>query len=64
LRVRFNYPYRGVADGLSTWLRHRHREGRYVGVELEFNQALVDAPGWTRFQKDVAASLRELMPGA
>jgi predicted N-formylglutamate amidohydrolase len=64
LRVRFNYPYRGVADGLSTWLRQRHREGRYLGVELEFNQALVDAPGWTRFQKDVAASLRELVPGA
>jgi predicted N-formylglutamate amidohydrolase len=63
LRVRFNYPYRGVADGLSTWLRHRHREGRYLGVELEFNQALVDAPGWPRFQKDVAASLRDLVPG-
>jgi predicted N-formylglutamate amidohydrolase len=58
LRVRFNYPYSGASDGLSTWLRKRHPESRYIGIELELNQALVGAKGWRRFQENVAASLR------
>ncbi|HZF31229.1 MAG TPA: N-formylglutamate amidohydrolase [Gammaproteobacteria bacterium] len=62
LRVRFNYPYSGAADGLTTWLRQRHPEKRYLGVELEINQALVGANGWRRFQEHVAQSLRELVP--
>jgi predicted N-formylglutamate amidohydrolase len=64
LRVRFNYPYSGASDGLSTWLRKRHPQTRYLGVELEINQALVGAKGWRRFQDNVAKSLRELVPGA
>jgi predicted N-formylglutamate amidohydrolase len=39
LRVRRNYPYRGAADGLPTWLRRRFPGRCYVGVELELNQA-------------------------
>jgi predicted N-formylglutamate amidohydrolase len=35
--LRRNYPYRGVADGLTTSLRRRFGEG-YLGVELEVNQ--------------------------
>jgi predicted N-formylglutamate amidohydrolase len=61
LRIRLNYPYAGAADGLTTWLRQRHPERRYLGVELELNQALVGAPGWQRFQEHVARSLREVM---
>lgn len=38
LRVRRNYPYRGVADGLVTWLRRRFPAGRYIGIELEVCQ--------------------------
>ena len=64
LRVRFNYPYSGASDGLSTWLRKRHPQTRYLGVELEINQALVGAKGWRRFQDNVAKSLGELVPGA
>ena len=62
LRVRYNYPYDGAADGLSTALRRRHAETRYLGVELELNQALVGSRGWRRFQEHVAESLRELLP--
>jgi predicted N-formylglutamate amidohydrolase len=58
LRLRFNYPYIGASDGLSTWLRKRHPESLYIGIELELNQALVGAKGWRRFQDNVAASLR------
>lgn len=61
LRVRFNYPYSGASDGLTTWLRKRHAETRYLGVELEINQALVGARGWRRFRRCIADSLGELM---
>jgi len=61
LRLRHNYPYSGAADGLSTWLRKRHPESRYLGIELELNQALVDTKGWRRFQQNVAHSLRAVV---
>jgi predicted N-formylglutamate amidohydrolase len=64
LRLRFNYPYSGAADGLTTWLRKRHGESRYVGIELEINQALVGSRGWGTFQQHVATSLREVIAGA
>jgi predicted N-formylglutamate amidohydrolase len=64
LRVRYNYPYNGAADGLSTWLRRRHPQTRYLGVEIELNQALVDGKDWRRFQQNIAESLRELVPEA
>lgn len=38
LRVRRNYPYRGSADGLTTYLRTRFDQGSYAGIELEVNQ--------------------------
>lgn len=38
VRVRRNYPYRGWADGLTTYLRTRFPDRAYVGIELEVNQ--------------------------
>jgi len=63
LRVRLNYPYRGMSDGLTTWLRKRHPEKRYLGVEIEINQALVGAAGWAVLQRRLSDSLGELMDG-
>ncbi|UJH91569.1 N-formylglutamate amidohydrolase [Antarcticibacterium sp. 1MA-6-2] len=37
LRVRFNYPYKGTADGFTTYLRKKFPEN-YIGIELEVNQ--------------------------
>lgn len=48
LRVRRNYPYRGVSDGLVTHLRQRFGLRRYVAIELEVSQTLVAAPGGAR----------------
>jgi len=59
LRVRFNYPYAGSADGLTTWMRRHHSQSHYIGVELEINQAIVDTPRWRSFQRHIAQSLRE-----
>jgi predicted N-formylglutamate amidohydrolase len=61
LRIRHNYPYSGSADGLTTWLRRRYPETRYLGIELELNQALLGTPAWRRTRQHVVASLRELM---
>lgn len=38
LAVRRNYPYRGTADGFTTYLRSRFPAGRYLGIEIEINQ--------------------------
>lgn len=42
LRVRFNYPYRGTADGFTTHLRKTHSATSYSGVEIELNQKLLE----------------------
>ena len=44
LRVRRNYPYRGVSDGLTRHLRGLFPAGAYAGVELEINQRALLRP--------------------
>jgi predicted N-formylglutamate amidohydrolase len=58
LRVRRNYPYRGSADGLTTSLRRRFPEGRYLGIELEVSQKFPrgDARRWRRVRGLLVAS--------
>jgi predicted N-formylglutamate amidohydrolase len=41
VRVRFNQPYRGVSDGLTTATRRSFADAAYAGIELELNQAVV-----------------------
>ncbi|MGH9461756.1 MAG: N-formylglutamate amidohydrolase [Vicinamibacteria bacterium] len=60
IRVRRNYPYRGAADGLTTWLRRRLPERDYVGVELELNQALLASRRRDHLKRLIAQSLRIL----
>ena len=60
LRVRYNYPYLGAADGLPTWFRKQYSEAQYLGVELELNQALLAAPGWKSTAQAIADGLGEL----
>ncbi|PKD17090.1 N-formylglutamate amidohydrolase [Salegentibacter salinarum] len=40
LKIRFNYPYFGKADGFTTYLRKKFPEN-YLGIELEINQKFV-----------------------
>lgn len=44
LKVRRNYPYRGVSDGMTTWLRRRLAPTRYAGLEIELNQSFAGNP--------------------
>lgn len=41
LRHRFNEPYRGSDDGLTTELRGRFTPDRYLGLEVEVRQGLL-----------------------
>jgi predicted N-formylglutamate amidohydrolase len=62
LRVRYNYPYRGGADGLTKHLRQRFPAGSYVGIELELNQRrLQSRPDRNAMAAIVARSLRRLL---
>lgn len=40
LRVRMNYPYKGISDGFVSALRKKYPETHYVGFEVESNQAI------------------------
>ena len=61
LRVRRNFPYRGVADGLATWLRRRFRDPDYAGFELEVNQAVFAGPRRRVIERALGASLERLL---
>jgi len=62
LRVRFNYPYRGGADGLTTYLRRCFPAGSYVGMEVEINQRRLQArPDRAAMGGIIARSLRRLL---
>ena len=64
LRVRRNYPYRGASDALVTTLRRSLPAERYLGLELEVNQAIAVGTGveLTRVRQALAASLQRV-PG-
>lgn len=61
-RIRRNNPYRGTADGLTTTLRRRLAAKRYLGIELEMNQALAHgtAQQVAARQQDIADALRAI----
>lgn len=40
-RVKFNYPYKGTDDGLTTYFRAKYKHN-YAGLELEVNTKLLD----------------------
>jgi predicted N-formylglutamate amidohydrolase len=43
LDVRDNEPYRGTDEGLTRWLRERHPDPAYAGLEIELSQRLCRA---------------------
>jgi predicted N-formylglutamate amidohydrolase len=59
LRVRRNYPYLGIADGLVTHLRRQFSQEIYAGLELEVNQSFPLGPAtrWRLLQECLVRSL-------
>ncbi len=58
-RLRRNYPYRGISDGLVRTLRQKYPAHHYLGIELEINQIypLERTADWLRLQQQLLASL-------
>lgn len=44
--VRFNKPYLGIDDGVTSWLRSLFEGSRYLGIEIEINQKLTQRDDW------------------
>ncbi|WP_210488958.1 N-formylglutamate amidohydrolase [Rufibacter aurantiacus] len=43
IKIRYNYPYKGTADGFITHLRKDYTDTQYAGLELEVNQRFPEA---------------------
>ena len=64
MRIRRNYPYQGRSDGLATSLRRKFPR-RYLGIELEVNQALLtNLASAHRTQRLIVQSLAALLKPA
>jgi len=63
LKIRRNYPYRGISDGLVPRLRQEYPANQYLGIELELNQALPLQGGtaWERVQRELVETLQQLV---
>jgi len=59
LMIRHNYPYLGIADGLTTYLRRKFTNKEYLGIELEVNQKfpMDDKAKWQQLMQDIRVSL-------
>lgn len=59
LNVRMNYPYRGVADGLTAHFRRHFPKDCYVGIELEVSQKFPAGTRrtWWKLIKQIAVAL-------
>lgn len=64
-RIRRNYPYLGTADGLTTAFRQAFPAERYLGLELEVNQAqLASRAKLAQLAQAFASSLSRLVAEA
>lgn len=43
-RIRYNYPYKGISDGLTSTCRQHFPTTDYAGIEIECNQKLLKNP--------------------
>ncbi|QED36898.1 N-formylglutamate amidohydrolase [Antarcticibacterium arcticum] len=57
IKVRFNYPYLGKADGFTTYLRKKFPHN-YCGVELEVNQKFVSN---NKMEKGIKSAILEAL---
>jgi len=61
MRVRFNEPYLGTDDGLTTFLRTRYDDTAYAGIEIEINQKWVESSEMKRIHKALKDALGRLI---
>jgi len=62
-KLKFNYPYKGTADGLTTYLRKKFTAAAYCGIELEINQKypLKSTAEWNRLQSALISAFAQIL---
>ncbi|MDR6301138.1 N-formylglutamate amidohydrolase [Mesonia maritima] len=61
LKIQFNYPYLGSADGFTTYLRKKFPKN-YIGIELEMNQKFVEKKAFpSSLKKVVKIAVEKIM---
>lgn len=63
IRVRYNYPYRGTSNGLTSFLRGIFDEEEYIGIEIEVNQIFPkgERTVWLRMMQNIVSSLQMVL---
>lgn len=58
IRVRRNYPYRGVSDGIVLAMRRQFPTEQYIGLQIEINQRhhFGERENWKQLQKELVES--------
>ncbi|MBU0678444.1 MAG: N-formylglutamate amidohydrolase [Verrucomicrobia bacterium] len=59
---RRNYPYRGVCEGFTTYLRRRFPANRYIGLELEVRREVVCGRQGEEVTRVLCESLASVTP--
>ena len=64
-KIRFNYPYLGVTDGLVVYLSKKFiNRKKFFGICLEFNQALIkDKVKFKKLGEYLAESIKNTLKG-
>lgn len=60
LAIRFNEPYKGTDDGLTTFLRSRFDTDSYSGIEIEINQKFVNSDTFMTIQTELSKAISSL----
>lgn len=58
--VPFNEPYKGIDDGLTTYLRTKFRDVEYAGIEIEVNQKYAGNAQWRPIAEALVRAFRSL----
>jgi predicted N-formylglutamate amidohydrolase len=61
LRIRYNYPYRGAGDGLTTSFRAAFGSERYGGIEIEINQKWSDRSHLEKISRELGSAIKTIL---
>ncbi|MEQ1586334.1 MAG: N-formylglutamate amidohydrolase [Cyclobacteriaceae bacterium] len=59
LITKYNAPYKGTDDGITTWLRKLYPDAVYTGIEIEVNQKF--ASSLNIIQSEIAQSIQSTL---
>ncbi|MBX2969752.1 MAG: N-formylglutamate amidohydrolase [Cyclobacteriaceae bacterium] len=58
-RIEFNEPYKGTDDGLTTSLRKKFPDHKYLGIEIEINQKFVGTTLFSSLKQSLLNGIKQ-----